>query len=86
MTLLNADVIVPELGQVVRCRDRVWAVNDVSRSSLPYDLIGGTAPQHLVRNHLGSGLDLPDHRQLVAETVVLERRHSHQVLGRGATD
>ncbi len=49
MTLLNTEVVVPELGQVVRCRDRVWAVNDVSASSLPYDPIGGTPPQHLVR-------------------------------------
>ncbi len=44
-----AEVVVPELGQVVRCRDRVWAVNEVSASSLPEDPIGGTRPQHLVR-------------------------------------
>jgi len=49
VTLLNADVVVPELGQVVRCRDRVWAVNDVAPSSLPADPIAGTRPHHLVR-------------------------------------
>lgn len=45
----DSDVVVPELGQVVRCRDRVWAVNDVARSSLPQDAVSGTRPQHLVR-------------------------------------
>src|SRR5438105_6904101 len=49
MTLLSADVVVPELGQVVRCRDRVWAVNEVAPSALPPDPIAGTRPQHLVR-------------------------------------
>jgi superfamily II DNA or RNA helicase len=49
VTLLSTDVVVPELGQVVRCRDRVWAVNEVSPSALPLDPIGGTRPQHLVR-------------------------------------
>ena len=49
MTLLSADVLVPELGQVVRCRDRVWAVNDVVPSSLPADPVAGTRPHHLVR-------------------------------------
>lgn len=43
------DVVVPALGQVVRCRDRIWAVNEVTRSSLPVDPISGTRPQHLVR-------------------------------------
>jgi superfamily II DNA or RNA helicase len=43
------DVIVPELGQVVRCRDRVWAVNEVVPSTLPPDAVAGTRPQHLVR-------------------------------------
>ena len=41
--------VVPELGQVVRCRDRVWAVNEVTPSSLPQDPISGTRSQHLVR-------------------------------------
>ena len=49
MTLLSTDALIPELGQVVRCRDRVWAVNDVARSTLPPDPIAGTRPQHLVR-------------------------------------
>ena len=40
---------MPELGQVVRCRDRIWAVNEVTPSSLPADAISGTRPQHLVR-------------------------------------
>lgn len=43
------DVVVPELGQVVRCRDRIWAVNEATPSSLPADPISGTRPQHLVR-------------------------------------
>lgn len=43
------EVVVPELGQVVRCRDRIWAVNEVTPSSLPIDPISGTRPQHLVR-------------------------------------
>ena len=43
------DIIVPELGQVVRCRDRIWAVNDVEASSLPADPVAGTCPHHLVR-------------------------------------
>src|SRR5947209_13625516 len=41
--------VVPEIGQVVSCRDRVWAVNEVTPSSLPEDPISGTRPQHLVR-------------------------------------
>ena len=49
MTLLSTDVVVPELGQVVRCRDRVWAVNEVAPSALPPDPVGGTWPQNLVR-------------------------------------
>lgn len=43
------EFVVPELGQVVRCRDRIWAVNEVLLSSLPVDPISGTRPQHLVR-------------------------------------
>lgn len=43
------DGVVPELGQVVRCRDRVWAVNEVTPSSLPPDPISGTSTHHLVR-------------------------------------
>lgn len=34
--------LVPELGQVVRCRDRIWAVNEVTPSSLPPDPVVGT--------------------------------------------
>jgi superfamily II DNA or RNA helicase len=49
VTLLSNDILSPELGQVVRCRDRVWAVNEVTPSSLPPDPIAGTRPQHLVR-------------------------------------
>ena len=49
MTSTELEVVVPELGQVVRCRDRVWAVNEVTLSSLPVDAISGTRPQHLVR-------------------------------------
>ena len=45
----TVDVVVPEIGQVVRCRDRVWAVNEVAPSSLPTDAIAGTRPQNLVR-------------------------------------
>lgn len=45
----TTDIVVPELGQVVRCRDRIWAVNEVVPSSLPEDVIAGTRPHHLVR-------------------------------------
>src|SRR3954465_8838003 len=48
-TSVMLDHVVPELGQVVRCRDRIWAVNEVAPSSLPPDPIAGTRPQHLVR-------------------------------------
>jgi superfamily II DNA or RNA helicase len=41
--------MVPELGQVVRCRDRIWAVNEVSPSTLPEDVVAGTRPHHLVQ-------------------------------------
>jgi hypothetical protein len=44
---LTADV--SGLGQVVRCRDRIWAVNELTPSSLPIDPITGTRPHHLVR-------------------------------------
>ncbi len=33
----------------MRCRDRIWAVNEVAPSSLPADPLSGTRPQHLVR-------------------------------------
>jgi len=46
---LELETGVPELGQVVRCRDRIWAINEVTPSSLPADPIAGTRPQHLVR-------------------------------------
>src|SRR4051794_37441025 len=51
MSIITAGVtdVVPELGQVVRCRDRVWAVNEVARSSLPPDVVAGVRPHHLVR-------------------------------------
>lgn len=49
MTGTKLQVEVPELGQVVRCRDRIWAVNEVTPSSLPEDAISGTRPQNLVR-------------------------------------
>jgi superfamily II DNA or RNA helicase len=45
----EVDIVIPELGQVVRCRDRIWAVNEVTPSSLPEDALSGTRPQHLVR-------------------------------------
>ena len=48
-TSVMLDHVVPELGQVVRCRDRIWAVNEVAPSSLPPDAISNTRPQHLVR-------------------------------------
>lgn len=47
--LTPADIVVPEMGQVVRCRDRVWAVNEVAPSALPVDPITGTSPHHLVQ-------------------------------------
>ena len=47
--LARSDVLVPEIGQVVRCRDRVWAVNEVSPSALPLDPIAGTTPHHLIQ-------------------------------------
>lgn len=46
---LEVDMPVPELGQVVRCPDRIWAVNEVTPSSLPQDALSGTRPQNLVR-------------------------------------
>src|SRR4051794_37361628 len=49
VTRSRTDVVVPELGQVVRCRDRIWAVNEVAPSSLPEDVVAGTRPHHLVR-------------------------------------
>jgi superfamily II DNA or RNA helicase len=49
VTRLVQDIVIPELGQVVQCRDRIWAVNEVTPSSLPVDPISGARPQHLVR-------------------------------------
>lgn len=46
---MTAETGVPELGQVVRCRDRIWAVNEVAPSTLPEDVFSGTRPHHLVR-------------------------------------
>lgn len=46
---MTAETVVPELGQVVRCRDRIWAVNEVAPSTLPEDVFSGTRPHHLVR-------------------------------------
>ncbi len=45
----TVEAVIPELGQVVRCRDRIWAVNEVAPSSLPEDVISGARPHHLVR-------------------------------------
>jgi hypothetical protein len=40
---------VPELGQLVLCRDRHWIVSDVQASQLPGDaLAGADTMQHLV--------------------------------------
>jgi hypothetical protein len=49
MTGTGLAVEVPERGQVVRCRDRTWAVNEATPSSFRIDPIAGTRPQHLVR-------------------------------------
>jgi ERCC4-related helicase len=44
---------IPEVGQVVRCRDQVWAVNEVTASGLPADAIDAIAASvtghHLVQ-------------------------------------
>lgn len=42
------DVVVTELDQVVRGRNRIWAVDEVTPLSLPNDPVPGTRPQHLV--------------------------------------
>ena len=60
----------------------------VSRTSRPSTITAlavGTG-QLLVRDHPGAGLEPPQHGQLVAETVVLERRHLHEVVRAGAVD
>jgi hypothetical protein len=36
--------------------------------------------QFLMRDHLRARLELPDHCQLIAEAIVLDRRHAHEVL------
>lgn len=48
VTSTELDVVVPELGQVVGCLDRIWSVDEVTPSSLPVDPTSGTRPQHLV--------------------------------------
>lgn len=52
MTIQLQDTHVPEIGQVVRCRDRIWAVNEVQPSRLPLDPTTSAKPQHLI--HLTS--------------------------------
>lgn len=52
MTGTGLAVEVPELGQVVRCRDRIWAVVTEVTPSLPIDPISGTRPQHPIRANL----------------------------------
>lgn len=49
VTSTELAVVVPELGQVVRCLDRIWAVDEVTPSSLPIDSTSWTRPQQLVR-------------------------------------
>jgi superfamily II DNA or RNA helicase len=50
LTVNTATSTVPEVGQVVRCRDRFWAVTDVLRSTLPGDPhdVSDEQRQHLV--------------------------------------
>lgn len=78
MTVLGIEVVVPELGQVVRCRDRVRAVSEVAPSALPPDPIGGTRPQHLVRMSSieddGFGDELTVIWELEAGTQVIPHR------------
>jgi superfamily II DNA or RNA helicase len=40
--------VVPEVGQVVRCRDQVWAANEVVTSALPDEQVNGAGRHHLV--------------------------------------
>ncbi|MFN0027516.1 MAG: DISARM system SNF2-like helicase DrmD [Acidimicrobiales bacterium] len=47
--MLTMTPAVPEVGQVVRCRDRVWAVNEVAASALPVDVLSGESSDHLLR-------------------------------------
>jgi hypothetical protein len=86
MTLLVADELVPELGQVVWCRDRVWAVNEVSPSALPPDPIAGTRPQHLVRMSSieddGFGDELSVIWELEAGTRVIPHQELPELLSR----
>ena len=49
MTSTELAVVLPELGQVVRCLDRIWAVDEVTPSSLPIHPAPWTRPQQLVR-------------------------------------
>lgn len=49
MARTESDVVAPELGHAVRCFDRIWAVDEVTPSSLPIDPTSGTRPQQLVR-------------------------------------
>jgi superfamily II DNA or RNA helicase len=78
VTLLSAEVVVPELGQIVRCRDRVWAVNEVTPSSLPPDPVAGTVPHHLVRMSSleddGFGDELTVIWEIEAGTTVIPHR------------
>ena len=49
LTRAEVDVVVPELDQVVCYRDRIWAVNQTTPSSLLEDAISGARSQHPVR-------------------------------------
>ena len=40
---------IPEVGQVVRCRGQMWAVNEVLGSSQPADPLADVGRHHLVR-------------------------------------
>ena len=40
---------IPEVGQVVRCRGQVWAVNEVLGSSQPADPLADVGRHHLIR-------------------------------------
>lgn len=47
VTSIELAVVVPELGQVVRCLDRIWAVDKVTSSSVHIDPRLGTRPIEL---------------------------------------
>jgi hypothetical protein len=49
VTSTELAVVVPDLGQVVRCLDWIWAVDEVTPSSLPVDPTSWTRSQQLVR-------------------------------------